>query len=175
MSEQLTIRDSAQSELAAIEVVYPRAFPDEDLLPVVRALLADDTDVLSLVAIVESQIAGHVAFTPCGISGQSATVSLLAPLAVISERQGQGIGSALVIAGLQRLVSNTVPVACVLGDPAFYGRLGFDAATSIQPPYPLPAEYAGAWQEQALTKPPSSISGTLQVPDVWRRPELWLP
>ena len=56
---------------------------------------------------------------------------------------GQGIGIALVRAGLQQLKDNDVSVVCVLGDSAFYGRLGFLPATSIQPPYRLPAEYDG--------------------------------
>jgi hypothetical protein len=39
MTEELKIRDSVSADIGAIELLYPDAFPDEDLLPLVRDLL----------------------------------------------------------------------------------------------------------------------------------------
>jgi len=80
-----------------------------------------------------------------------------------------------VCAGLQRLKDDGVSVVCVLGDPAFYGRLGFLEASSITPPYRLPPEYEGAWQSQVPGDMKSAVSGKLLVPKQWQQPSLWLP
>ena len=62
MKNQPSIRNSTQGDLATIETLYPQAFPDEDLVPLVRDLLRDMSNVLSLVAEIDSQIVGHAAF-----------------------------------------------------------------------------------------------------------------
>ena len=175
MTQNLEIRDSAPADFGAIESLYPEAFPDEDLLPLLRELLPDTAVATSLVAEIDSVIVGHVAFTKCGVAGQQANAALLAPLAVTPARQGQGIGSALVHAGLQRMNDENVYFVYVLGDPAFYGRLGFLPESSIRPPYHLPAEYEGAWQSQTLCETEAAPSGELSVPKQWRQPFLWAP
>jgi putative acetyltransferase len=53
----------------------------------------------------------------------------LAPLAVLPEYQRQGIGSALVKAGLQILHSRCCPFVMVLGHPGYYSRFGFEPAS----------------------------------------------
>ena len=175
MAEGLEIRDSSLADRAAIESLYPKAFPDEDLLPLVRDLLADEAVTTSLVGVIDSRIVGHAIFTKCAVNGESGNASLLGPLAVTPARHGQGIGSALVRAGLQKLQDNNVSVVCVLGDPAFYGRLGFLPATSIRPPYALPEEYNGAWQSLDLGGAGLANSGKLSVPKQWQQPSLWIP
>lgn len=173
MRQRIEISDSVPQDSAAIELLYPAAFPDENLLPLVRDLLQDSAIGISLVATIDSQIVGHVIFTRCGITGSSVNVSLLGPLAVLPDRQRQGIGSAIVRAGLQRLEDAGVRLVCVLGDPAYYGRLGFVPESSVKPPYDLPAEWEGAWQSQNLGNTRAPDVGTLSVPRQWRQPELW--
>lgn len=175
MTENLEIRDSVPADFGAIELLYPEAFPDEDLLPLVRDLLPDTTVATSMVGVIDAGIVGHVIFTKCGVTGTQVNAALLGPLGVTPERQGQGIGSALVRAGLQRLKDENVHLVCVLGDPAFYGRLGFLPESSIAPPYRLPAEYEGAWQSQTLCELGAAHSGELSVPTQWRQPLLWAP
>jgi putative acetyltransferase len=41
MPEKLEIRESRRDDSAAIESLYPEAFPEENLLPLVRDLLND--------------------------------------------------------------------------------------------------------------------------------------
>jgi putative acetyltransferase len=53
----------------------------------------------------------------------------LAPLAVLPERQRQGIGSALVRSGIKILLDRGCPYVIVLGHPGYYPRLGFERAT----------------------------------------------
>ena len=173
--DRIEIREGVRRELTSIEALYPDAFPDEDLLPLVRELLQEGPVALSLVGIVSSSLVGHAIFTTCGVAGSSDEVALLGPLAVARAWQRQGIGSAIVRAGLQRLENVGVTQVYVLGDPAYYRRLGFLPETRVVPPYPLPAEWHGAWQSKSLrgAKPPRG--GMLSVPRSWRQPALWAP
>ncbi len=175
MNTQSSIRESVQSDLAAIEALYPEAFPDEDLLPLVRDLLNESAPVVSLVATINSDVAGHVAFTYCSISGQDSGAALLGPLAVSPPLQGQGIGSALVYAGLQRMQVARVDLVLVLGDPEYYKRFGFMPDSSVEPPYPLPREWQDAWQSLGAPGQTSPVSGKLVLPELWRDPALWGP
>lgn len=175
MNDPLEIRESTQRDLPSIEALYPDAFPDEDLLPVVKPLLDDGPVLSSLVAIADETVVGHVLFTPCSVGENATPVALLAPLGVVQARQRQGIGSALVRTGLQRLEQSGIGTVCVLGDPAYYGRLGFEPEADIEPPYPLPAAWRGAWQSLRLRNSGPTLKGKLSVPHPWRQPALWGP
>ncbi len=167
------IRPSAPADQAAVAQLYRAAFPAEDLLPVVADLQAAGDGVLSLVVVIDGAVVAHAAFTACAVAGTDRRVALLAPLAVAPDRQRQGIGRAVVGDGLARLKQAGVVCVLVLGDPAYYGRLGFRAETSIRPPYPLPDAWAGAWQSVGLDQDGCATAGRLIVPPMWQRPSLW--
>jgi len=167
------IRRSDARDHAAIESLYSEAFPDEDLLPLLRDLLTDSSATLSLVAQADSRVAGHIVFSRCGIEYGADSVLLLGPLAVARAHQRQGIGTALVRHGLQCLADSVANTVCVLGDPAYYGRLGFEAERRIIPPYPIPQAWRDAWQSLQLRDDSNRPAGRLVVPAPWRRPELW--
>ncbi len=173
MTPNPDIRDSHGADLAAIERLYAAAFPDEDLIPLVRDLLALDDGLISLVAVRNGTVAGHIAFTICGIDGAPDKVALLAPLAVFPAFRKQGIGRALIRAGIDRVQETGVARICVLGDPAWYSPFGFEREDGIGPPYPLPPDWRDAWQSMALDDPPKPLAGTLTVPGPWRNAALW--
>jgi putative acetyltransferase len=175
MSEKLEIRESKQADSAAIESLYPAAFPEENLLPLVRDLLNDAAVAISLVGMIETRIVGHVIFTKCGVVGNSINAALLGPLAVSPAWQRQGIGSVIVCAGLRRLENANINWVYVLGDPAYYRRLGFLPESLVEPPFPLPAEWDGAWQSQNVGEPTTRRAGKLSVPPQWLKPDLWAP
>ncbi|MEM7213259.1 MAG: N-acetyltransferase [Pseudomonadota bacterium] len=186
------IRLATEPDTPAIRALYAQAFPQEDLLPLLSVLLGRD-DVLSLVAISEDSLAtqgnlvaqdklgaqdmlsGHAAFTTCSVSGMDAPVALLGPVAIAPEYQRQGIGTALIKAGLERMKTAGIARVFVLGDPAYYEQLQFTTETSVTPPHGLPDEWAGAWQSQSLGTHPSAPSGRLQVPAPWQPKALWAP
>lgn len=157
------IRESTPDEVPYLETLYGEAFPDEDLVPVVRALLAEPRGVLSLVAVSDGVIIGHICFSLCGIEGREGRVALLAPLAVNPLRQGQGTGAALVRIGLERVENCGIELVCVLGDPSYYGRFGFAVETRIAPPYPLPEAWREAWRSVRFGEADNAIDGTLSV------------
>ncbi|HBF99463.1 MAG TPA: N-acetyltransferase, partial [Alphaproteobacteria bacterium] len=92
--KDIAIRIGQRGNLATLETLYPAAFPDEDLLPLVRALLAEPGSlVLSLVASVGQTLVGHILLTLCGVQGCDAKVALLGPLAVAPDYQQAGVGA----------------------------------------------------------------------------------
>lgn len=174
------IRHSDTADMPSIERLYPAAFPDEDLLPLVRHLLTHEPGILSLVAQAENSgsgqpVTGHILFTLSSISGSDIRAALLAPLAVAPHCQRQGIGTALIRKGLQDLASSGIDQVYVLGDPAYYSRHGFRPETAVTPPYPLPEEYRDAWQSLSLSTGQPPIDGKLLLPDIWMQPALWGP
>lgn len=168
------LRSSLPADREAIVLLYRAAFPDEDLVPLVGRLLDDEINVLSLVAISAAGLTGHAAFTSCTVAGQGGGVALLGPLAVSPDFQRQGIGSALVREGLTRLQRSGAVCVCVLGDPGYYGRLGFAREDGLAPPYPLPDEWRRAWQSISLG-PAGCPAGRLSVPPPWDDEAFWLP
>lgn len=95
---------------------------------------------LSLVAQEGDEIVGHIAFSPVTIDGHHLGWFGLGPVAVRPDRQGSGIGSALIREGLERL-DHMGAAGCVLvGEPGLYGRFGFAANQSLKFPG-VPAEY----------------------------------
>jgi len=167
------IRESMADDLDTLATIYAGAFPDEDLLPLVKELLRNRSGVLSLVATVGSAVVGHVIFTFCRVAGQRDKVALLGPLAVAPDRQRRGIGTALIRDGLDRLEHAGASRVFVLGDPAYYSRVGFAPETRVSPPYPLPEEWRAGWQSIALQE--TELKGALEVPAPWRRAHLWAP
>ncbi len=173
VTRNFQIRQSAAKDNPAILSLYPRAFPEEELRPLVTALLEPGEPVLSLIAEDEGEIVGHVCFTRCGIVGGNDPLALLGPLAVSPPRQKQGIGSALIGEGNTRMAEDGVCRVLVLGDPAYYGRFGFAEESGIETPIPIPPEWHSAWQSLALGGEKSAIEGLLDVPSPWGEPDLW--
>lgn len=169
----LEIRESRPDDLEALEALYPSAFPDEDLLPLLRALLEERTAVTSLIGLDGGVLIAHVVFTACNVTGSPDMPALLGPLAVTPGRQRQGIGRAMVQAGFRQLKLDGTTRVFVLGDPGYYGRLGFEPDARVLPPYPLPAEWEGAWQSLTLAENAPPVRGALAVPPPWRQPSLW--
>lgn len=92
---------------------------------------------------------GAILFTRLGYADPR-TVFLMAPVAVASDRQGEGIGQALIAHGLDLLREEGVDIAVTYGDPAFYGRVGFRPVTEAVIPAPHKLQHPEGWQGQAL-------------------------
>jgi putative acetyltransferase len=161
-----------------VEAIYPQAFPDEDLVPLLHDLWRDPGSILSLVAVSDNELVAHAVFTRCSLAPKPAPVALLGPVAVHPDRQGLGIGGALIRHGLERLAGEGMAAVCVLGDPAYYSRFEFEAPHGIEPPYspPVPPrEWQGAWRCIALDERGKNLNGRLVVPAAWDHESLWLP
>ena len=167
------IRKSVSNDVALLRDLYQRAFPDENLLPLLQSLLNEECNVLSLVATNDETVIGHAVFTICTVSPHKNSMVLLGPVAVLPDYQRQSIGSALINHGLQQLRTDGVIKMLVLGDPNYYQRFGFKEETDIAPAYPIPEEWKPAWQSLILNEANETISGKLLAPEPWQKTELW--
>ncbi|MGE9762971.1 GNAT family N-acetyltransferase [Pseudomonas sp. PDM20] len=99
---------------------------------IVDALRTAGALSVSLVATLEGEVVGHVAFSPVTLDGADLGWYGLGPVSVRPELHGRGIGAALIRAGLERLNALGAKGCVVLGDPAYYPRFGFRQDPAIQ-------------------------------------------
>lgn len=87
---------------------------------------------LSLVAVEDGRIIGHILFSPVTIQSEERLFYglALAPIAVLPEFQGRGIGSLLVKTGLEKCREAGYEFIVVVGDPGYYHRFGFVTASN---------------------------------------------
>jgi putative acetyltransferase len=116
------------SQRAAIRRLHLESFPTGAEADLVEALRRDGDAVLSLVAEEGGEVAGHVLFSRMRAPFRALG---LAPLAVRPAWRRRGVAASLVAAGLAEAGAAGWEAVFVLGDPAYYGRFGFDAGLAV--------------------------------------------
>ena len=113
---------------------------------------------LSLVAEEERRLVGHVMFSEAVIrtDGGQAGALALGPVCVVPDRQGRGIGSALIRKGLDRCARAGHRIVVLLGHPDYYPRFGFSAERAGD----LSSAYSGE-AFMALELAPGALSGVV--------------
>jgi predicted N-acetyltransferase YhbS len=121
-----------------------------------RALLettpADDIRVVA--AEDGGRFVGGAIFTRLRYPEDARTVFLLAPVAVATDRQGAGLGQAMLRHGLGALRAEGVDMAITYGDPAYYARVGFAPITAEDARPPQPLTQPEGWIARSLTEAP---------------------
>lgn len=95
---------------------------------------------ISLVAVDEGNIVGHLALSPVTISDGAGSWYGLGPISVLPENQSSGIGSMLMDAAIQELKKINANGCVLLGDPNYYHRFGFKPVEGLVLPG-VPPEY----------------------------------
>ena len=136
-ADRILIRAEGPADPAGIRDGVVAAFGQTAEADRVDRLRADGDGVISLVAVEQSRIVGHVLFSRMTAPFRALG---LAPVSVAPDRQGSGVGNRLIRAGLERAAQDGWQGVFVLGDPAFYHRFGFDAdlAAGFESPYAGP-------------------------------------
>lgn len=152
----MKIRQERANDHAAIKEVNRLAFGREDEARLVDALGDGGYARLSLVAEDEGKISGHVLFSELSIETRRGNLPALAlaPVAVIPERHGRGIGSTLIREGLRTCAEMGHRIIIVLGHPGYYPRFGFSAKLARS----LKSQYSGE-AFMALELEPGALDG----------------
>jgi putative acetyltransferase len=117
---------------------------------------------------------GALIFSPLRDPQGVARAMLLSPMAVAADRQGQGIGQALIAHALGALRAAGAQIAVTYGDPAFYGRTGFAPVTTAMLPAPHALSMPQGWIAQSLTDAPlPKIEGPLACVAPLDDPAFW--
>jgi predicted N-acetyltransferase YhbS len=93
---------------------------------------------LSFVAIQDNVLRGSVRFWPIRIGHLAAL--LLGPLAVEADKRGQGIGIALMQAGIDAARAQSHQSILLVGDAPYYARVGFSPLPQGQVTFPGPVD-----------------------------------
>ncbi len=160
----VSIREEQQTDHESIDAVIIEAFGNRGEADLVDRLRKSRQLTLSLVAVVDSEVVGHVAFSPVTIHSEEGHRQAigLGPMAVRPASQRSGIGSELIHCGLDMLRERGDGIVVVLGHPEYYPRFGFERSTKhgIQWEHDAPEEafMVMALQEGALR----GVSGTVR-------------
>ena len=99
---------------------------------------------------------------------------LLSPVAVETERHGEGIGQGLINFGLEILKENGVELAFTYGDPNYYSKVGFKQITEELIKAPLKLTYPEGWLGQSLVDDEmTAITGDSHYVEAMNKPEIW--
>jgi putative acetyltransferase len=137
------IRFENREDRAAIQAVNEAAFETSVEANLIAALREQAWPVVSLVADDGGTVVGHIMFSPVVLAGcPELKIMGLGPMAVAPEHQRNGIGSALVRAGLEQCRKLGFGAVVVLGHPEYYPRFGFMPAArfGIGCEYEVPEE-----------------------------------
>lgn len=130
MDFQINIRTEQERDFTSIHKVIQSAFENVSYSNQKEHLLVDAMREvgaleLSLVAELDGKIAGHIAFSEVTINGENCAWFGLAPVSVHPKYQNKGIGSKLIMEGLERIKKSGAEGCVLLGEPEYYNRFGF--------------------------------------------------
>ena len=118
------IRQEVAEDIAAVFSVQAAAFSTEAEAQLVDRLRANGHASVSLVAVTNGTVVGHVLFSPVRVVDEQGMVAGsglgLAPVAVLPEFQNQGVGKRLIVEGLAACRATGTNFVVVLGDPGYY-------------------------------------------------------
>jgi len=154
------IRPEMARDATQVHDVLKSAFESDSEARLVERLRAEGDIVLALVGETQGGLVGYVAFPRLTLTtdGRNSPAVGLAPVGVRPDRQRNGIGTALIRAGLARLKDRGEALIFVLGEPDYYGRFGF----SILPAYESP--YAGPYFQALRLTPNAPVAGVVTYP-----------
>ena len=125
--------------------IHSLAFGHEKEANLVKDILNDSSSqhILSLMASEDSRPLGHLLFSKVQAAepAYAGAVSLLAPLAVVPEAQGQGVCGKPIEEGLRQLTDKHVDLVFVLGHPGYCPKYGIKPAGRLGLAAPCPQDW----------------------------------
>ena len=172
----IDIREAGDVDTPAVEAVVEAAFGEQGTsVNDVMALLRGVEDMaVELVAESDGEVVGCVALSRAWLDARERLVDVLvlSPLAVAPDHQRQGIGGRLLAAIPDVAEGIGAPLVFLEGDPRYYGRHGWSAASTHDLERPSRRIPDPACQVLLLRGHEPWMTGRLVYPDVWWRLDL---
>ena len=141
----MKIRQETRNDYSDVYNLNKLAFEEDEEARLVDLLRKSSAFIpeLSLVAVIEDNIVGHILFTKIKIidnKGNENESLALAPMAVSPNYQKSGIGGQLIKKGLDKAREMNFKSVIVLGHEKYYPKFGFEPTTKwgITSPYDIP-------------------------------------
>lgn len=165
------VRPATSSDFGPIDAVEIAAFGHEadHVVPLVHALRSTAAAVLELVAEADGELVGHVMLSRGWLDAPASlvTVRVLSPLAVVPDRQRQGIGRQLIEHAITKSEEARSPAVFLEGDPGYYATSGFAPAGSRGFQSPSARIPEPAFQVRTLSAYEPWMTGTLIYPEAF--------
>ena len=166
---EIKIRTEAEADHSKVFSVIKQAFLTEELSDHKEQFLVERLRMsgsyileLSLLAEIEGKVVGHILLTKISIcDGDIKHQSLaLAPVSVLPEYQGRGVGSALIKAAHAKAIALGYGSVVILGHKDYYPRFGYKTASQfgISLPFDVPEEYV-----MAIELIPNALDGVCGI------------
>jgi putative acetyltransferase len=130
----MNLRDESSGDHEAIRQLHLASFPGPGEAELVDQLRADGDVIISLVAIEDGMLTGHIM-----LSRMAAPFRALGfgPVAVLRDWRRKGVAAALIQEGIRRATFEGWQGIFVLGEPNYYRRFGFESkhADGFESPY----------------------------------------
>jgi len=156
------LRREVPNDRSAVFAVHTAAFarPDGGEVPEAKLVSAlrgagDVIPALSIVALINEEVVGHVVCSRASIDGRPSVG--LGPLGVLPAYQRRGVGQALMHAVLAAADALDEPAVVLLGDLGYYRKFGFQLA---EPLGILPTD--PHWAEHFQVRPLNAWDGSLR-------------
>ncbi|WP_294956959.1 N-acetyltransferase [uncultured Flavobacterium sp.] len=148
---EITLRQENKNDFQSVFQLIEKAFEKEEYSDhkeqfLVERLRKSDAFIpeLSIVAELDGKIVGHILFTKLKIKNDlnSFESLALAPVSVLPEFQGKGIGSKLILHGHEIAKDLGYKSVILLGHQDYYPRFGYEICEkyNIKMPFDVPAE-----------------------------------
>jgi putative acetyltransferase len=169
------IRPEGPGDAPAIRALIDAAFaPSTEEGRIVDALREDPAAWVADLSLVALDEADHLIVGQCvtsvgtlhGADGVLRPILGLGPISVRPDRQGQGIGGALIHETIARATTSGWPVIVLLGHATYYPRFGFEPARplGIEPPQPWSDDH---WMALRLPGWSADLRGTMRYPSAF--------
>lgn len=143
LDRHLSLRPESVKDFQEIDKVLLDAFDTSEEKELVNRLrqTKDYIHDLALLAEIESKVIGYCMMTTCKI-GQHEGYLALAPIAVLGDFQGLGIGGSLINKAIEIAKTLGYKGIVVLGHETYYPRFGFELAEKygIKCPFDVPSQ-----------------------------------
>jgi putative acetyltransferase len=126
----LLVRRESRADVDAIYALHSASFPTPAEARLVDALRAAGRLAISLVAVEQDRVMGHVAFSPITVDGVPLGLGL-GPVAVQLDCRRRGVAAQVIRQGLALCREAAAGLVVVLGDPRYYARFGFEPARRL--------------------------------------------
>ncbi|KUJ82368.1 hypothetical protein AVO44_01555 [Ruegeria profundi] len=130
-------------------------------------------DLVVVLALDDRLLCGCILFSRLHYDQDPRQVFLMSPVAVRTDRQKTGIGQKLISFGLGHLRKQGVDFVVTYGDPAYYGKSGFQPITETDAQPPMTLSMPHGWLGQSLRKSNMPIKGPSRCASAFNKPELW--